>query len=397
MFRLLGLHPGPDVSVPAAASLTAAAPAMASRLLHELTRAHLLTEHAPGRYTYHDLLRAYAAEQAQAADDQETSRAATGRVLDHYLHTAHTAALLLRPSRDPIAVKQPQPGVAAEQLADHQAAMSWFEAEHKVLLAYIRLADGTVFDRHAWQLPWSMNDFLEWRGYWHEWMALMRTALEAATRLADAAGRAVTHSLAGSACNKLADYDEARVHVEAASRLYQQLGDPIGEARCHQSLSILDDRQGRFTDSLRHDERALSLYQAAGHRGGQADLLNSLGWTHTLLGEPQRGLSCCTQALALQRELGDRVGEAHTWDSLGYAEHQLGHLGEAEECYRHALALFRELGDLFEEAAILIHLGDNHRAAGDPAAARDAWARGLAIMDDLHHPDAEEVRARLGP
>src|SRR5450755_804820 len=60
MFRLLGLHPGPDISVPATASLAAVDERRARRLLGELARDFLITEHAPGRYAFHDLLRAYA-------------------------------------------------------------------------------------------------------------------------------------------------------------------------------------------------------------------------------------------------------------------------------------------------------------------------------------------------
>ena len=63
MFRLLGVHPGPDISVPAAASLTSLSRDQARYLLEELVGAHLLTEHRPGRYAFHDLLRAYASEQ----------------------------------------------------------------------------------------------------------------------------------------------------------------------------------------------------------------------------------------------------------------------------------------------------------------------------------------------
>ena len=95
MFRLLGLHPGPDIALCAAASL-AAVPPLA--LLAELTRAHLLAEHVPGRYAFHDLLRAYAGELARAHDDPGAQDAAVGRVLDHYLHTAHNAAVLMEPT-----------------------------------------------------------------------------------------------------------------------------------------------------------------------------------------------------------------------------------------------------------------------------------------------------------
>jgi hypothetical protein len=87
MFRLLGLHPGPDISTLAATSLAGVAPAQAGQALGQLTGAHVLTEQSPGRYGCHDLLRAYAAEQARGAEDEQARHAATGRVLDYYLHT----------------------------------------------------------------------------------------------------------------------------------------------------------------------------------------------------------------------------------------------------------------------------------------------------------------------
>ena len=65
--------------------------------LAELTRASLLVEHTAGRYTFHDLLRAYATDLAQRIDTDQDRRTATVRILDHYLHTAYTAARLLHP------------------------------------------------------------------------------------------------------------------------------------------------------------------------------------------------------------------------------------------------------------------------------------------------------------
>jgi DNA-binding SARP family transcriptional activator/DNA-binding XRE family transcriptional regulator len=62
MFRLLGTQPGPDITVAAAASLTGLSPGQAYLALAELCDEHLLTEHVPGRYTCHDLMRRYAAE-----------------------------------------------------------------------------------------------------------------------------------------------------------------------------------------------------------------------------------------------------------------------------------------------------------------------------------------------
>ena len=111
LFRLLGLHPGPDITVAAAASLAGIAPERARVLLAELARAHLLTEHSPGRYALHDLLRAYATELAQADDSDDARDAAVGRVLDHCLHTAHAAARLIEPYFAPVDPAPPRPGV----------------------------------------------------------------------------------------------------------------------------------------------------------------------------------------------------------------------------------------------------------------------------------------------
>jgi DNA-binding SARP family transcriptional activator len=154
MFRLLGVHPGPDISVAAAASLAGADRAEASRSLAELTRAHLLAEHRPGRYAFHDLLRAYAAEQVTAGGIDGERREAIGRVLDHYRHTANAANRLLQPAGDALAtITPPRPGVTPERLAGSAEARAWLHAERRVLLALLALAADDGIDTRGWQLP----------------------------------------------------------------------------------------------------------------------------------------------------------------------------------------------------------------------------------------------------
>jgi len=395
MFRLLALHPGPDITAPAAASLTATDPPQATRQLRELTRGCLLTEHTPGRYTLHDLLRAYATEQTQATDSHQTRHQATTRVLSHYLHTAHAAALLMQPHRGLPAPGPVRPGITPEHLTNHQEALAWFEAEHRALLSAVSLAADTGFDTCAWQLPWAMTSFLDWRGHWHEWAAIERTALAAAVRLGDKTAEAMARRGTAAVCARLGDHEQARIHLAECLGLYRQLGDRAGEARVQQDLSGEAEQQGLYADALGHAERALALFRATGDRAGEANALNSIGWCHAQLGNPRQARPFCQQALSLYRELGNRYCEAHIWDSLGYAEHQLGRLADAVDCYRHALSLFREVGDRFGEAEILAHLGDTRQAAGDQPGAQDAWRQALAIFDDLHHPDADQVRARL--
>jgi DNA-binding SARP family transcriptional activator len=395
MFRLLGLHPGPDITAPAAASLAGCGYAEARRLLRELTSVCLLTEHSPGRYASHDLLSRYAAEQARTTDDEADRRAATGRVLDHYAHTAHAAAMLLQPSRQPVTIAPLRHGVTPEQPSGYDQALRWFEAEHHVLASAVPLAAGTGFDACAWQIPWAMSGYLDRRGHWQEWVATQRTGLEAAARIGDPAAHAVSRRLLADACARLNDYDEARAQLVASLDLYRELGDQVGEARTYQNLGWVDESQDRPADALGRAEQALRLYRGIGHQRGEASSLNNIGWYHALLRNYDQARSYCRQGLALSRKTGHRKVEAHAWDSLGYAEHHLGRSHEAATCYLHALSLFRELGDRYYEADALRHLGDAQLAVGELRQARDAWRQALAILDDLDHRDADQVRAKL--
>jgi DNA-binding SARP family transcriptional activator len=198
MFRLLGVHPGPDISAAAAASLAGISPPQARSALQELTAASLVAEYSPGRYLLHDLLRCYAAELACLAEGDDR-RAASGRALDHYLHTANG---LLAGSWRALVLAAPQPGVTPEALAGHDE-LAWFEAEYKILMRLAGRAAATGFGAHAWQLPWTMTGFLDRRGYWHDWAAAQQTGLAAARRPGDRTGQACAHHSLGQACIQL--------------------------------------------------------------------------------------------------------------------------------------------------------------------------------------------------
>jgi hypothetical protein len=158
MFRLLGLHPGPELTVCAGASLVGCSLARAHQALAELARAHLLTEHLPGRYSCHDLLRDYAAEQALITSTQAARQAAVLRLVEHYLHSSVGADRVLRPSRQPIAVAAPQPGVTVGEFASISQAVTWFHAEHDVLIAIGNLASSSGLCLQAQQLAWTMSE-----------------------------------------------------------------------------------------------------------------------------------------------------------------------------------------------------------------------------------------------
>lgn len=399
LFRQLSIHPGPDIGAAAAASLAAVPVKNALALLTELASVHLVVEHAPGRFTFHDLLRAYAGDLANSEDREADRHAALHRVLDHYLHAAHTADRLLHPNRDPIVLDPPEPGVIVRPIRDGAAALAWFATEHRTLLAAVGQAAVSGLDAHAWRIAWSLDTYLGRRGHWHDWADSQRIALEAAGRLPNATSRAAAQAHAhrgiGGAYIWLGRYDEAHTHLRCALELSAELGLHTDRAHLYVDIGWMFERQDRHYEAIDSATKALELYVAAGRQAGQARALNAIGWSHALLGNHQQSISHCRQALRLLQEIGDRPGEAHTWDSLGYAHHHDGDHVVAVSCYEHAIAIFRDLGDKYYEADTLIRLGDTHRARGVLPATRASWQLALEILERLEHPDAKQVRVKL--
>ncbi|WP_344131217.1 AfsR/SARP family transcriptional regulator [Luedemannella flava] len=394
LFRLLGLDPGPDISAAAAAGL---AGRDAGRLLTELTRASLLIEHAPGRYTMHDLLRAYAADLAGEQDTSEERRAATRRLLDHYAHTAHAASRVLYPHRDPVLIPMDEPAKDSRpvDLADRAAATAWLAAEHPVLLGAIRYAVGDGFDRHAWWLAWALDTFLYRQGHWHELAEAWEAALRAARWLANSAAEAYAYHRRARPETRFGRYDEARVRVQQALSLYVTGGDLIGQADAHHSLATIWELEGDFAAALDHVQQSAGLYGAAGHRRGQAVSLANVGWFQARLGDLDPALDSSTRARELLRALGDRTGEAGTLLSLGYIHDKRGRHAEAAEVLAEAVDVYRELGDRYYEATASARLGDSYLAAGDATAGRDALRAALRIFTDLGQSEAEAIREKL--
>ena len=216
LLRLLGLHPGPDLAGDAAASLGGIPMARAQGLLAELIRSNLLAERDPGRYTLHDLLHAFAAEQCARDDSDEDRRAAVRRLLDHYLHTAHAAAMTVDPTRTPVVTAPPAPGVTVRATGGHEQALAWFAQHHAVLVAAVGVAARHGFDEHCWQLAWTLTTELDWHGHWQELVATQHLALDALGRLDDRAGQARTHRDLGRALAQLGHHEDAAAHLGRA-------------------------------------------------------------------------------------------------------------------------------------------------------------------------------------
>jgi tetratricopeptide (TPR) repeat protein len=395
MFRLLGLHPGPDLATSTAASLAAVPVRRARLLLAELTRAHLVTELVPDRFTFHDLLRAYAAEQTAALDSDTDRRTAVHRMLDHYLHTGYAASLRLDPYRYPVPPAPALPGITATVVRRASDALAWYKSEHTALLAAIRRAALLGFDTHAWQLACTLPTYLDRQGHWNEFADNMRLAHETTTRLGEPEARAITHRCVARAYARLGRHAEARTHLLAARELFGDAQDRAGLAGTYLALAELREREDDYRLALDDARQALELYRSSGNQQGQARALNAAGWYHAHVGDHDEALRHCQQAVALHEAVDDRSGAAGTFDSLGYIHHRLGDHETAVEFYGRAIELRRSLSDRYNEARTLDRLGDTHLAAGDLVAAADAWYAAFTILDQLGHHTAEDVMTKV--
>jgi DNA-binding SARP family transcriptional activator/tetratricopeptide (TPR) repeat protein len=395
MFRLLGLHPGPDISLSAAASLAGISRAEAGTALRELTRTHMAAEHLPGRFAFHDLLRAYAADQAERNDSPAERSLATQRMLDHYLHTAMAASQRFSPFRSPLRLAAPQPGVLPAEMAGKDQAMAWFDAEVPVLLTLIGYAEANQFDTYAWQLPWALGPFFHRRGRLRAYAAVQQTALVAARRLDDTLALAHAHHLLGHAQLQMSEYEAAEPNFWRALDLFRELGDRANEAVVLNGLGGMMEKQERYPEALAVALDALRMLKAAGHWWTQATLENGVGWLYAHLGQYEDALTHCQRALILHRESGHRGGAADTLDSLGYIYLHLGDLVQARAYYEQAIDAYREIGTPFGEGNSLSGLGDVVLREGRPDDARALYLQAAAILDTLPHPRADEVRLKL--
>ena len=392
MFALLGLHCGPDITVPAAASLAGVPRPDARRALAELADASLTAEHRPGRYVMHDLVRSYAAAQARRTLGEADIGEAIGRSLDHYLHTMAIWSDLPRSFRP----APPAPGVAPERLAGEAQQVDWAQAEHQVLLRAIAQAAAARRATQAWQIferqSWHLGD----QGYWADCQAAGQAVLAAAQAAGDYAALGWTHMIIGRHCAFAGALDDGRAYLIRAQDHLSRAGDLRGQVSALLLSSYVCGWEGDWAKGATLAGQALALSRQSGRQGRWA--LYAIGECNAHLGNYDLARGYARQALELGPDPGDPTNLALAWGVLGLVHYRLGERHHAVACYRQALVLANQWKTPLAHrwlASLLADFGDACRAAGDLSAAAGAWQQSLQILDDLGLPDSLGVRARL--
>lgn len=394
LFALLGIAPGADISLPAAACLVGLPLADTRALLLGLEQSSLIIQDASGRYRMHDLIRAYATDAVRRLPD-EVRDAAVQRVLDFCTHTAYNADLLLDVHRGAVGLAPPSPGTHVHSLSDAPEAMAWFDSERATLLAAQHVAALQCQHHTVWWLALSLDTFHHRRGHRHDRLAAWRAAAHAAEHLPDQTPRLVAHRHLGRACTALGLHEEAIGHLHHALSLAEDHEALYEQGHVHQALARVwgkhDDRK-----ALHHATQALRLFHDLDRPLCQAHGHHAVGWYTARLGDHDAARSHFRAALTLHRRHHNPTGEANALDSLGYVEHNTGDHHQAIHYYRQALVLRRSLGNAYDAASTLEHLGSPHTALGQCDDARAAWREALAMYRQQgRESDAKGVLRRL--
>jgi tetratricopeptide (TPR) repeat protein len=381
------VHPGPDIDALACGALLGEG--KVGPLLAELTAAHLLEEHEPGRFAFHDLLRVYAWECAE--HDEPDLNTVKARIVDFYADAVTVADLHIHPWRDGKSRPATSPA-SPPHLSGYRDAMAWLARENATVLAIIDFAARNGLASQTGRLVAGFNTFLSRSGQLHERVAVHRTALESAV---DDEARLLAMPTLARTLARLGRFDEAERLLDVATKLL--VGRAVDDHTVAVSLGyvIVFEVQERHHEALRHAQRAWEIVCDQPSPQRRADALTSVARQRTWLGSPAEALPLGERALALYREIGHAEGEAMAQTALGYAHRHLRQYHRAIKAFEESLAIDRELGSRYWEAHSLDQIGDLYQLMGERDRAATAWGEAAAIFEHLRHSEEATVRAKL--
>ncbi|WP_167111855.1 AfsR/SARP family transcriptional regulator [Amycolatopsis viridis] len=308
----------------------------ADEVLDALVDAHLV-ESVGRRYRLHDLVRCYARELADPADD------GVRRVVEGCLSLATEAAERM-PVRFFGATPGPlPPGLWCPDRTVLADPVAWYAGEQPVALVELAVRHG--LDALAWQLATAFAPYFDLRGHHEDWRRTHELALGAAERTGDPRGQAVVLRNLGQLEVYQDDYAAAHSAFTRALALFRSIGDDQGAAVALAGLSTIRRMAGEYEAALSHCHDALELFVRHGDRHGEAVVRIAIGSVWLARGCGATALRWLTDAREMCTEIGDRHREAHARHRIALLHQHRGNLGTAREELDRAITIFGELGD----------------------------------------------------
>jgi tetratricopeptide (TPR) repeat protein/transcriptional regulator with XRE-family HTH domain len=394
-FRVLGLWTGPSASLSAACALLGEPEDAVADALDVLVDAHLLESPAPDRYRFHDLLRVYAADRAMTQEDEADRHAAIARVLAWYLYAAEAAARIISTERRQVPLDSVPAPARLPGFGSLEEAIAWCETERSALLAATRLAEAAGLNELAWKLPAAAMIFYHRRSHWADWVATHETGLASARALGDRLAEAWMLNNLGMAYG-VQRRAESVTYLEQALALNRELGNGPGVAQAATNIAMTHFALGNMAEARAAAQRSIDIERKMGNRFGEGIALGILGSACRELGQPGKAIEFLDQALAISRDVGDRDIEAASLADLGEAFLGLGQIEDAIARLEDSLAIRESIGDRHGQMAILRKLGQAHRLAGNLGPAHELTVQALCLAEEIHDQEhTAEIKAEL--
>lgn len=391
LFRLLGLHPGTDISLLTTASLMDARVSTVRRLLHRLCAAHLTTHISPDRFSLHDLLHAYASELACTLDNAADRHRATARMLDHYLHCADLADGQLPIHRSTVPIETRYHPKLTPTLNGAAEAMAWFDTERANLIATTKIASEQGWLIHAWQLPYTVSRFFWLRSERELWLRSTEVALAAANRLLDADARFVTLFNHGMALLSFEQFDKSlslqREALEIArsnGELHKQARALIGVASALRALDRRDEAESHYRE-------AIAVSRSAGSEWTEANSNHQLALLYFTGDRYIDAKPLLRMTAQIYHRINELCGESACLVDLAFALLKTGVLDDALYTALTALTVACDAASPYHQGLAHAMLGTVLNKTNDTGAI-EHWKRALEIFVDLSAPEADEVR-----
>ncbi|PRX43631.1 Tfp pilus assembly protein PilF [Prauserella shujinwangii] len=395
VYRLLGLHPGRDLSAAAAAALLALPRAEAEDRLEELVEASLLMDAAPDHYRFHDLARLHARQWAERAETGADREAAERRMVGWYLDHAVAADHVVLPARPHIGPRYARVLDCAPRFGGARPALDWLERELGNLCAIVDLAADRRWWDEAWQLCEALWGLLVFRRHRGPWVRTHERGIDAARQAGNPRAEARLRVQLGYAHLSTGQPERARPFFAGALGLARATGDRAMEATALEHLGLACRASGEAASAMRCFTDALAIAEALGQPRAAALHLRRLGEALCDQGRDREALPAYERAAALALEVGDTVLHARALTRLGAARGRLGDREPAVDVLHRVIAVLGEHGADHYRAEALEALADVHDRAGDTAGTRTLLRQALATYEFSGGRDAERVRSRL--
>jgi tetratricopeptide (TPR) repeat protein/transcriptional regulator with XRE-family HTH domain len=393
--KLLGFWKGGEIGLGAAAALLDMEPGRAERELERLTDISLIQSVAPGRYRFHDLIRAFAAERALSELSAADQRGAVARLAAWYAHAAAAADARLPAAPrelDLAAVARP---AHIASFAGAEEALDWYDAEAAALVTVTRQAEALQLDDLAALLPRTVERYWEFRLRFDEWIETACNGLRSAQRTRAAVSEAHLQTSLATAYGRAGLNAKAIGHGRDAVSIFERAGDHFNAARAMCRVAKALGQEGDLDEARLLFIRAIEVFESEGYLYGAGDTLNNLAQLCLEAGRAEEAAGYLLRGLAVARKLGSAGAIGAASSNLGHAYRELGRHDEALAALKTADEIFREMGHEIGVATNLVIMGGMFRKLGRAEEARDCYTDALPVLRDSRHPEADEVRRHL--